>query len=142
MDTKNEKRWALLEKVAIAAEPVSRSRLAAMLVYKNDVIAVGYNKRKSHPLAKRFRKHDEAIYLHAEIMTLNRANKCLTPEQLSKSELYVLRIKKSECGKTIWGLAKPCEGCMEAIKHFKIKKVHYTNNATVDHQSYTTMIFS
>lgn len=139
---KNEKRWNLLEKVAVAADPVRRSRLAAMLVYKNDVIAVGYNKKKSHPLAQRFQKHEEAIYLHAEVMALHKASKRITPEQFAKSELYVLRIKKTDCGTLVWGLAKPCDGCMAAIKHFKIKRVYYTNNATIDHKSFTTMIFS
>lgn len=139
---KSEKIWKILEKVAIATEPVSRQRLAACLVYKNEIIAIGYNKNKTHPIAKRFQKHEEAIYLHAEVMALHEASKCITLEQLAKSELYVLRIKKSDCGKIVWGLSKPCCGCMSAIKHFKIKKVHYTNNYTVDYQSFTTMVFS
>lgn len=128
MDTKNEKRWALLEKVAIAAEPVSRSRLAAMLVYKNDVIAVGYNKRKSHPLAKRFRKHDQAIYLHAEVDCIRNALRVVDPEILQKCTMYVLRMKRPDDNPKafIRAMSKPCTGCQHAVEQFGIKKVYYT----------------
>ena len=131
---KNEKRWALLEKVAIAAEPVRRSRLAAMLVYKNDVIAVGYNKKKTHPLAQRFQKHEEAIYLHAEIDCIKNALRIVEPEILQKCTMYVLRMKRPDRNpKTfVRAMSKPCCGCHHAIEQFGIKKVYYTTDEGFD----------
>ena len=138
---RRDKIWKLLEKIAIPSVPVSRQRLAACVVYKNEIVSVGYNKLKTHPISKRFQKHEEAIFLHAEAMALNEASKCLSPQELSKAELYVLRVKKSDCGATVWGLSKPCSGCMSAIEHFDIKKVYYTNNASVECRSFTTIEF-
>lgn len=127
---KNEKRWALLEKVAIAAEPVRRSRLAAMLVYKNDVIAVGYNKKKTHPMAQRFQKHEEAIYLHAEVDCIKNALRVVEPELLQKCTMYVLRMKRPDDNPKVFvrGMSKPCCGCHHAIEQFGIKKVYYTTD--------------
>ena len=127
---KNEKRWALLEKVAIAADPVRRSRLAAMLVYKNDIIAVGYNKKKTHPLAQRFQKHEEAIYLHAEIDCIKNALRIVDPELLQKCTMYVLRMKRPDHNPKgfVRGMAKPCCGCHHAIEQFGIKRVYYTTD--------------
>ena len=36
--------WNILEKVAIAVEPASRQRMAAVLVHKNDVVAMAITK--------------------------------------------------------------------------------------------------
>lgn len=126
----NEKRWMLLEKVAIAAEPVRRSRLAAMLVYKNDVIAVGYNKMKTHPMARRFQKHEEAIYLHAEVDCIKNALRVIEPELLQKCTMYILRVKRPEDNPKVFvrALSKPCSGCHHAIEQFGIKKVYYTTD--------------
>lgn len=125
---KHNKIWNVLEKVAIATEPVSRQRLAACLVYKNEIIAIGFNKRKSHPIAKRFQKHEEAIYLHAEVDCIKNALRTYSEEIISKSTMYVLRVKRPDDNHNafIRGLAKPCPGCQHAIDQFNVKRVFYT----------------
>lgn len=125
---KHEKIWKILEKVAIATEPVARQRLAACLVYKNEIIAIGYNKRKTHPIAKRFQKHVEAIYLHAEVDAIKNALRQYDEETIAKATMYVLRVKRpDEDHRTfIRGMAKPCCGCQHAIDQFNVKKVLYT----------------
>jgi deoxycytidylate deaminase len=125
---KHEKIWKILEKVAVATEPVSRQRLAACLVFKNEIIAVGYNKRKSHPIAKRFQKHEEAIYLHAEVDCIKNALRLYDEDVIAKSTMYVLRVKRPDDNHRtfIHGLAKPCCGCEHAIDQFNIKRVLYT----------------
>lgn len=122
--------WNILERVAIANEPVSRSRIAALLVHRNEIIAVGYNKMKSHPMAKRFQKHEEALYLHAEIDCIKNALRIVDVDYLSKCTMYVLRVKHPENDnkKFIRGMAKPCCGCAMAIETFGIKKVYFTTN--------------
>lgn len=130
-----EKFWNLAEKVAIAAEPVSRQRLAAILVYKNEVLAIGYNKRKSHPFQRQFAKHEEAIYLHAEIDCIKNALRLYDEEMISKATMYVLRVKRPDDDHKAFvrGLAKPCCGCERAIAAFDIKKVYYTTDEGYDY---------
>lgn len=125
---KHEKIWKILEKVAIATEPVSRQRLAACLVYKNEIIAVGFNKRKTHPIAKRFQKHEDAIYLHAEVDCIKNALRQYDEDVIAKSTMYVLRVKRPDDNHQIFirGMAKPCCGCHHAIDQFNIKRVFYT----------------
>jgi tRNA(Arg) A34 adenosine deaminase TadA len=122
--------WNILEKVAIAVEPAPRQRMAAVLVYKNDVVAIGYNKMKTHPIAKRFQKHEEAIYLHAEIDCIKNALRVVDVDFLSKCTMYVLRLKRPETDhkKFVHGMAKPCCGCELAIDQFGIKNVYYTTD--------------
>lgn len=131
---KLERAWNILERVAIANEPVSRSRIAALLVHRNEIISVGYNKMKSHPMAKRFQKHEEALYLHAEIDCIKNALRIVDVDYLSKCTMYVLRVKHPENDnkKFIRGMAKPCCGCVMAIETFGIKKVYFTTNEGVD----------
>lgn len=123
-----------LEKVAEAV-PASahnrqllRARLASCVVYKNEIVSIGVNQLKSHPFQARFAKNEDSIFLHAETHAIKNALKIITVEQLSKSHLYVCRVKYCDTGKKkfIWGLSKPCAGCMRAIATFDIKKVVYT----------------
>jgi tRNA(Arg) A34 adenosine deaminase TadA len=127
---KKERNWNVLEKLALAIEPASRQRMTAMLVYKNEVIALGYNKMKTHPIAKRFQKHEEAIYLHAEIDCIKNALKVVDVDFLAKCTMYVLRVKRPDHDHNAFvrGLAKPCCGCEMALDQFGIKKVYYTTD--------------
>lgn len=121
-----KKRWDLLEKIAIAVEPVSGQRLAALLVHQNDVIAVGTNKYKTHPLQARYSKNEHAIFLHAEIDCINNALRLYDRDILKSSTLFVLRLRKPDDSPFIRGNAKPCEGCQRAIKDFGITSCYYT----------------
>ncbi len=70
------------------------------------------------------------ILFQREIDALNKALKFLREDQLSKCDLYVLRVKREDGFGSSWirGLAKPCDGCMKAIEKYKIKKVYYTKD--------------
>lgn len=122
--------WNILEKVAIALDPVSRQRMAACLVYKNEIISIGTNKFKTHPIAKQFSKHEEAIYLHAEIDCIKNALRVVDVDFLSKCTMYVLRVKRpdNDLKKFIHGMAKPCSGCEMGIETFGIKRVYFTTD--------------
>lgn len=125
----------LLKKVAESIDPVARQRLVAALVYKGEIIAFGHNKKKTHPFAKRFCKHEEAIYLHAEVDCIKNALRDYDINVLKKSTMFVLRVKKPEKYKTpkfILGMAKPCEGCQRAIATFGIKNVYFTTDDGYD----------
>lgn len=115
----------------------SNFKLVAAIVYKNHFY-IGFNQEKSHPLQARYCKHPEAIEQHAEINALTKAVKHMTPKQLTKTTIYVCRLRrKNKKSKIlILGNAKPCCGCEAAIKAFKLKRVIYTT----DNQTYEEII--
>jgi len=129
-----DKHEKVLDLLAVVAEGVDRNttssgaRLAAAIVYKNRIISIGINQKRSHPFQARYSKNGDAIYLHAETDTIRGALRYLSEKQLSKSTLYICRIKHEDGRDSpiIWGLSKPCVGCQRAIATFDIKGVVYS----------------
>lgn len=105
-----------------------KAKMAACIVIRNEIISIGINSSKSHPLASRFRKNEEAIFKHAEIDSIIKALKHVDEEELTKATLYVYRVKKKTRYSKVWsdGLAEPCSGCKQAIEHFGIKRVVFS----------------
>jgi tRNA(Arg) A34 adenosine deaminase TadA len=116
-----------LAKVA-AANPAQREKLAAAIVFRNKIISIGMNSMKSHPMAAKYGKNKEAIYLHAEISAIKNALREIDVDDFSKCDIYITRVKKEKpfTNKFVWGLAKPCAGCERAIAEFGLKRVVYT----------------
>lgn len=76
--------------------------------------------------------------MHAEIDAIKNALKHINISELSKSKLFVTRLRY-EASETVIkvanlrrGLAKPCEGCMKAIATFNIKHVCFSTNEGYD----------
>ena len=130
----HQKYFNILEKIAEAVEPVAKQRLASLLVYKGEVIAVGYNKMKTHPFAKQFSKNASTEYLHAEVDCIKNALRHINVDMLSKCTMYVLRVKRpfGLPHNFMRGLSKPCCGCQRAIDQFGIKKVYFTTDIGYD----------
>lgn len=130
--TKTSRYMNTLAKIAAdILNPVGgNARLAACVVYRNDIISFGINERKSHPFQARYGKNDEAVFLHAETSAIKNALKYITAQELEKSSLYICRIKFKDCHKknVVFGLAKPCCGCFRCINTFNIREVYYTTN--------------
>jgi tRNA(Arg) A34 adenosine deaminase TadA len=126
--------FKILDRVAESVDPVSNARMAAAIIYRNDIVAIGTNKRKSHPFQRRFAKHDMAIYLHAEIDAIKNSMRHLSLSELARSRLYVTRLRYADSerdptpDKLVRGLARPCEGCMRAIATFDIGHVCYSTD--------------
>jgi len=118
----------VLSKVAESLEPISGVRLAAALVYRNEIISIGTNKKKSHPFQKKYASNEDAIFLHAETDAIYNALRKYSTDIIAKAKLYVCRMKWANDQKEyhIQGLAKPCVGCQRAIATFNIKHVCYT----------------
>ena len=116
--------------ISITVKPVTKqgARLAALITYKGRVLAVGTNRKKSHPFQSKYRKNDNAIYLHAETDAIKKALR--EKDDLSKCILYIARARGSEKYGFNPGKASPCIGCMRAIVDFGIKNVYYTTNET------------
>lgn len=96
-------------------------KLASGVVHKGNLVATGVNSYKSSPFAARFSKNPEAIFLHAETDAIKSALKVLTLKELSRSSLYVVRVKKDGS----YGNSCPCIGCTRAISEFSLRETVY-----------------
>jgi deoxycytidylate deaminase len=121
---------AFTRRMAINNHNDNRAKLAASLVIRNEIISVGYNSYKTHPLQKRFSKNIEAIFKHAEVDCIISALRHVEQEEMAKGTLYVYRVKKLTKDHVEWsdGYAEPCIGCQQALRHFKIKRVVYSTD--------------
>jgi tRNA(Arg) A34 adenosine deaminase TadA len=119
---KHERRLHDLLQTAKHVAPVAGARVAASLFLGNEIICVGSNSRKTHPLMAKFGKNDKAIYLHAEVDAIKNALQFLDSDELIGTTMYIARAKADGSA----GLAKPCEGCQRALVAFGIEKVYWT----------------
>jgi len=87
--------------------------LGAVIVKKNRILNVGFNRNRTHPKSPHKYK-----YLHAEIDAIIG----LDFEKLKGSTIYVFRENKQGG----LALARPCSSCMTAIKTSGIKNLCYT----------------
>lgn len=127
---KHSKYIDVLSKLASNLEPTGNAKIAACVVYQNTIVAFGNNKNKTHPFQAKYGRNSESICLHAETDVIKNSLKLISQEQLSRSALYICRVKflDENKKKLIFGLARPCEGCFKAINAFNIKKVFYSLN--------------
>lgn len=104
------------------SELVRSSRHAAAILYKGQIISIGNNKRKSHPIMCKFNKSSPKIFLHAEVDAIV---KCINAHGLDifpDTTLYVLRMTKSG----YVGSSEPCQICKEIIKSVGISTVFWS----------------
>lgn len=129
----------ILAKLASVTEPVAAARIASCLVYKNNIISFGICRKKTHPFQAKFGKNKNSIYLHSEIDCIKNSLKEISIDELSKSTLYICRVKYDgpTKSKMIFGLSKPCPGCTRAILNFGISKVIYT----LDNEGYDALCY-
>lgn len=100
-------------------------RMAAMIVNKRgQLISVGFNSRKSDPMAAKYGRHPEAVYPHAELAALKQALRFLEDDELANCTMYVARVKKDGSP----ALAKPCEGCQRALAEFGMGNVEWVKS--------------
>lgn len=111
----------LLKKEVAKAELIGPSRHAAAIVHGNDVLSIGFNKRKTHPLMRQFQHSPYKLYLHAEIDAISKVK---DKSLLRHSELYVLRLSR---GNNVL-ISEPCQTCKNAIEYFGIKQTHWTKS--------------
>lgn len=126
---RNTKILDFLSKAAEAADHGTiRAKLAAAVVIRNEIVAVGFNRRKTHPFQAQFKDSEEKNFLHAETDAINRALKYISKDELRKATLYIARVKfKDNRSKhAIWAESRPCLGCQRAIDSYGIKTVIHT----------------
>lgn len=130
--TKHTKFINILSKMAVDIPNPYKTRIAAAVVYRGDIISVGVNQKKTHPFQAKYSKHPESVYLHAETAAIKNALKYLKEEGLKESILYVCRVKYYDHTKRrmVFGLAYPCPGCQKCIKTFGIGTIIYSLDGT------------
>jgi len=119
-----------------------RVRMAAGIVYKKHLVATGVNSYKTHPIMNGEGYRNGQVYLHAEMDAIRNALRLITTEQLTKCDLYVVRVKRPHIASKSWihGLAKPCPGCKKAIANFGLKNVFWTEDQDLTFQTEGTII--
>ena len=105
-------------------------KMAAGIAQRGNLIASGINCHKTHPLMRKFGKNKESICIHAEIDAIKNSLKVIDESELSKCDLYIVRVKRPDTNSTDWvpGLARPCSGCQRAIVAFDFRNVYYTKD--------------
>lgn len=125
----------MLTRLAIENPGVQgRFKMAAGIVYRKHLIATGVNSYKTHPLMNEWGKNEDSIFLHAEIDAIKNALRLIDTQQLSKCDMYIVRVKrKSPSNRAfVHGLAKPCSGCKRAIANFNLRNVFWTEDQEVE----------
>ena len=105
----------------------SRIHIGCIAVYQGQVIGLGFNTNKTHPVQKfynRYREPSDTMLpkLHAEISCVNQIKHLNI--NFSKVKLYIYRIRKDQP----YGMARPCPSCMAAIRDLGIRDIYYTTN--------------
>ena len=104
-----------------------KQHIGCVAVYQGQVIGLGCNCNKTHPMQKFYNKYriksDNMLpKLHAEISCINQIKHLGI--NFSKVKLYIYRIRKDQP----FGLSRPCPSCMAAIKELGIRDIYYTTN--------------
>lgn len=112
-----EKHIGLATKVAHSGEH-HQHLMGAVLVKSGNVISVGHNSFKSHPLMGKIKT------LHAEVDCLIGVRY----KDISGSTMFVSRINRH--GKL--GMSKPCSICTDILKSYGVSKVYFTTALGVE----------
>lgn len=120
-----------LEKHAVLSSGTGgRFKLAAGVVRRGKLLAVGVNSYKTHPIMMNSGYREGQDCLHAEADAIKKCIKMGYADLLSSCELYVVRVKHPSkfTDDYVHGLAKPCEGCNNIINDYNFKSVYYTTD--------------
>ena len=104
-----------------------KQHVGCVAVYQGQVIGLGCNTNKTHPIQKFYNKYRNPSdcmlpKLHAEISCINQIKHL--DVNFSKVKLYIYRIRNDQP----FGLSRPCPSCMAAIKDLDIRYIYYTTN--------------
>ena len=128
----DERMFAEARKVAKTSS-FENFHMGCVIVYKKHIIGAGSNSDKTHPMQAQYNKYRKfnktrngiKHSLHAEIAALNSISYPVGLQvDWEKIKVYIYRICPGK--KRGHGLARPCEGCMRALKDLGIRHIYYT----------------
>jgi deoxycytidylate deaminase len=113
-----------------------KAHIGAVIVCGKDVVSVGVNGNKSHPLQKQYNKYrfddDRASHLlHAELDAIIRARPYI---KNGNASIYIYRVLRN--GEI--GMSKPCAGCERALNDYRIHNIFYTTEQGYAHYEVLT----
>jgi deoxycytidylate deaminase len=94
--------------------PHPQHKIGCVLVLKGEIVSVGFNQFKTHPLQKKWGGETKQ-FLHAEIAALVKLRSEATTA-------YIARVRRNGT----LGLAMPCPSCMLALSHAGIQKIYWS----------------
>ena len=108
---------SILHDHARGAVKVRSSRHAAAVTVKGNILSLGQNRMKTHPMMFRFSQNHNKVYLHAEIDAIVRCINRYGVDVLRDATLSVVRIGSAGDITN----SQPCEHCQKAIEAFGLK---------------------
>ena len=110
-----------------------KARIGAVIIVGKDIVSVGVNGNKSHPLQKLYNKYrfddDRARCLkHAEIDAIIKAKR--DPLNDDGAAIYIYR----ELRTGVQGMCRPCAGCMRALSDYNIKSIFFSTEHGFAHE--------
>lgn len=131
----NTKKYFKLAKNASKFSDYNKKNIhiGSVLVYKNKIIANGWNTQKTSPIQYQYNKHREIecgtrnFSADDHLPCIHSEMKCLIDTKYmdidwNKVSIFVYR---ESCGKT--RMCRPCPSCMKALKDRGIKHIYYTS---------------
>ena len=139
MIRKSDYRYFSKARQAAKVSDFWKTHVGAIAVYQGNIIGVGCNLSKTHPIQKyynKFREEGNDHYnptLHAEINCLNQLRHLNI--NFSKVKLYIYRIRNDRP----YGISRPCPSCMKAIQDFGIRDIYYTTDSGFSYERIETL---
>ena len=126
---RHDRHMATTFQIAQEVPKCSDQKVAAIIVSKNNVISVGANQDKTHPMVAQNQHDDWCEYLHAEASAIINALRQIGRRRLAKCDMYVCRAK-IVVGQYTWGFSKPCPNCQKFLKAYPVRHVYYSTEET------------
>jgi tRNA(Arg) A34 adenosine deaminase TadA len=109
----------VLQTLADAHPNEVRGRHVAGIWWRNRLMAVGMNRRKSHTIQQGF--GHRSAHLHAEMDAIKNFRKKLPLRELHRATLVVVRIRAGQLANS-----KPCSGCERALERWGVRRVWWS----------------
>lgn len=131
MLSKSDIKYLYKAKQVAMASDYPHIHVGCIAVYQGNIVAVGCNTNKTHPVQQfynRYKNNGQLLdgrlipKMHAEINCLNSIRHL--DINFSKVKLYIFRIRYSQP----YGITRPCQSCMAAIKDLGIRDIYYTTD--------------
>ena len=123
MNKKDERFISIAREVSNLSD-YKKVKIGAVIVLKREIISVGYNKHKSHPIMKVFNKkyrgfNTKESNIHAEMQALVKCKHI----NIKGATIYIYReLKDGSLGNCF-----PCPACQRRIITAGIKRIVYTD---------------
>lgn len=105
-----------------------RYHIGCVIVYKKQIISVGFNSTKTHPIQKiynkeRFNCDSTPHSLHAEITALIFIK---DRKDIKWNDIDIYTYRENNQGDL--RMSRPYKSCMRLLKNLGISRIHYTTN--------------